>query len=214
MRSLYLRSQYVALVAVPQLLFEYALYGRLTYPPLNIAVYNVLGVGGDSTLYGTEPWWFYLANLSLNFNLAVPLALSWPLLQMLHSFSKSKPSFADELENFVALSPLFFWLVFFSAQPHKEERFLFAVYPLFAVTAGLALDLSLLLLARLASLLLPLRLSRLLAATAGLGVLGVSVGLSLSRTYLIIDGFSGPNLIWRELSSQIATHRRSVSSGS
>ena len=30
--------------------------------PLNIVLYNVLGVGGDSSLYGVEPWWFYLVS--------------------------------------------------------------------------------------------------------------------------------------------------------
>ena len=28
------------------------------------------------------------------------------------------------------ISPLYLWLVFLSTQPHKEERFMFVVYPL------------------------------------------------------------------------------------
>lgn len=51
-------------------------YTRFEIVPLNIVLYNVFG--GDEKgpdLYGTEPWWFYLANLTLNFNLLLPLAL-------------------------------------------------------------------------------------------------------------------------------------------
>lgn len=50
--------------------------------PLNIVLYNVFGGAGKGPdIYGTEPWWFYLANLALNFNVLLPLALlSVPLL--------------------------------------------------------------------------------------------------------------------------------------
>lgn len=45
-------------------------------------MYNVFGGAGKGPdIYGTEPWWFYLANLALNFNILLPLALlSAPLL--------------------------------------------------------------------------------------------------------------------------------------
>lgn len=57
-------------------------YRKLEIVPLNIVLYNVFG-GSDKgpNIYGTEPWWFYLANLSLNFNLLLPISLaSGPLL--------------------------------------------------------------------------------------------------------------------------------------
>lgn len=57
-------------------------YRKLEIVPLNIVLYNVFsGAGRGPNIYGTEPWWFYLANLTLNFNILLPLALaSWPLL--------------------------------------------------------------------------------------------------------------------------------------
>jgi alpha-1,2-mannosyltransferase len=61
-------------------------YRKWTPVPWNIISYNVLRADNDSgpNVYGTEPWWFYLANLSLNFNVAFLLALmSLPLTVLL-----------------------------------------------------------------------------------------------------------------------------------
>jgi alpha-1,2-mannosyltransferase len=55
---------------------DYYAYQKLEVVPLNIVLYNVFsGPGRGPNIYGTEPWWFYLANLTLNFNLLLPLAL-------------------------------------------------------------------------------------------------------------------------------------------
>jgi alpha-1,2-mannosyltransferase len=51
-------------------------YRKLEVVPLNIVLYNVFSAPGRGpTIYGTEPWWFYFANLALNFNVLLPLAL-------------------------------------------------------------------------------------------------------------------------------------------
>ena len=57
-------------------------YKKFEIVPLNIVMYNVFGGSGKGPdIYGTEPWWFYFANLALNFNILFPLALlSAPLL--------------------------------------------------------------------------------------------------------------------------------------
>jgi hypothetical protein len=61
---------------------DYYAYRKFEIVPLNIIIYNVFsGPGKGPNVYGTEPWWFYVANLMLNFNLLLPLALaSAPLL--------------------------------------------------------------------------------------------------------------------------------------
>lgn len=52
-------------------------YGKLSVVPWKIVMYNVFGGEGKGPdIYGTEPWWFYLANLVLNFNLLLPLSLA------------------------------------------------------------------------------------------------------------------------------------------
>jgi alpha-1,2-mannosyltransferase len=74
---------------------DYYAYRKLEVVPLNIVLYNVFsGPGKGPDIYGTEPWWFYLANLSLNFNLLLPLALaSGPtLVRCLHSAIRTDPN--------------------------------------------------------------------------------------------------------------------------
>lgn len=56
---------------------DYFAYRKLEIVPLNIVLYNVFsGPGKGPNIYGTEPWWFYIANLTINFNLLLPLALA------------------------------------------------------------------------------------------------------------------------------------------
>jgi len=57
-------------------------YRKLAIVPANIVLYNVFsGSGKGPNIFGTEPWWFYCANLLLNFNLVFVLSLmSAPLL--------------------------------------------------------------------------------------------------------------------------------------
>ena len=92
----------------------------------NFIKYNVAG-GGESALYGTEPWHFYLVNGFLNFNLMWLLALWYPVTATLQATGiVSKPLNKRLL---MAVAPLYVWLAAISALPHKEERFLYVVYP-------------------------------------------------------------------------------------
>lgn len=62
-----------------------AYYGYGTFSSWNIVAYNVFGSEGRGPeLYGVEPWSFFFKNLALNFNLVFLLALSLPLLLVLH----------------------------------------------------------------------------------------------------------------------------------
>ncbi|EWC46143.1 hypothetical protein DRE_04717 [Drechslerella stenobrocha 248] len=56
--------------------FDSLAYRKIVFVPLSIVLYNVFGgEGRGPDLYGTEPWWYYLANLSLNFNVMAVAAL-------------------------------------------------------------------------------------------------------------------------------------------
>jgi alpha-1,2-mannosyltransferase len=50
--------------------------------PLNIVLYNVFsGHGRGPDIFGTEPWWYYVFNLILYFNVLLVAALcSFPLM--------------------------------------------------------------------------------------------------------------------------------------
>jgi alpha-1,2-mannosyltransferase len=63
-------------------LVDYYYYKKWSVVPLNIVLYNIFsGEEKGPNIYGTEPWWFYLANAFLNFNVVLLAALgSLPML--------------------------------------------------------------------------------------------------------------------------------------
>lgn len=95
---------------------------------LNFVRYNVAG-GGDSALYGVESGSYYLRNGANQLNAVLPLALAgFPLLLLLGRLSGVLQRPQPRL--LLALSPVYVWLAALSLLPHKEERFLYVVYPL------------------------------------------------------------------------------------
>ncbi|CDQ86430.1 unnamed protein product [Oncorhynchus mykiss] len=90
---------------------------------------------------GTEPWPFYFINGFLNFNvvfvlalLSLPLtALMEALLQRFNVQNLGKP-------YWLTLSPMYLWMLVFFTRPHKEERFLFPIYPLICLAGAVALS--------------------------------------------------------------------------
>ncbi|KZV29698.1 Alg9-like mannosyltransferase family isoform 1 [Dorcoceras hygrometricum] len=196
--SLYRRLNYafvsglvtsVTLLAL-SLLVDYFYYKRWTSSVLNLLIYNVIG-GGESHLYGTEGSTFYLRNGFNNFNLCFILALLFIAILPI-----AKKKYAPEL--FVIISPIYLWLAFMSLQPHKEERFLYPIYPLICVAASAVIesfpdffrdkynpnDHSLLVM--IAKTLRPL-------------VLGLILCFSHARTFSIIHGYSAPLEIYKHL---------------
>lgn len=175
---------------VLSLLVDYTYYGRWTSSVLNLLIYNVVG-GGQSHLYGTEGPLYYLRNGFNNFNLCFVLALLFLAILPI-----AKKKYAPDLV--VVVSPLYIWLAFMSVQPHKEERFLYPVYPLVCVAASAVIesfpdlfrdkynpnDNSLLVL--MAKFLRPLVLSLILCA-------------SHARTFSLIHGYSAPLEIYKIL---------------
>uniref|UniRef100_A0A7S4K9Z2 Mannosyltransferase n=1 Tax=Odontella aurita TaxID=265563 RepID=A0A7S4K9Z2_9STRA len=136
---------------------DYAHYGRLLSPTLNIFMYNAAG-GGDE-LYGVEPLSYYVKNLALNFNVvailgagALPalLALRWAGDQLRRggkgdaltsSSSKEETVTATSLRTAAwILAPLYVWLLVVVPRPHKEERFLFPIYPALCLGAAWVAD--------------------------------------------------------------------------
>jgi len=91
-------------------------------------VYNVAG-GGDSALYGIEPAGFYLRNGANQLAAALPLAvLAFPLAAA-WQWLRAMPGRPGP-RVLVAAAPVYLWLGALSMLPHKEERFLYVVYPL------------------------------------------------------------------------------------
>ncbi|KAF0697914.1 Aste57867_11446 [Aphanomyces stellatus] len=114
---------------------NYLFYHKWILPAFNIVLYNVVSSGSE--LYGTEPWHYYLQNLVLNFNVATALALAALPIMLLTPLARQR---AVDVRRAVYLSPLFIWLAIMTVQAHKEERFLFPVYPLLCAAAAYTLS--------------------------------------------------------------------------
>ncbi|CAG00499.1 unnamed protein product, partial [Tetraodon nigroviridis] len=128
------------MLLVPLVAVDSYFYGKLVIAPLNILLYNVFTPHGPD-LYGTEPWHFYFVNGILNFNLVFALALfSLPLTALmetlLHRFNVQNLG----RPYWLTLSPMYLWMLVFFTRPHKEERFLFPIYPLICLCGAVALS--------------------------------------------------------------------------
>lgn len=117
---------------VLSVLVDYYYYKRWTSSVFNLIVYNVLG-GGESHLYGIESPLFYLRNGFNNFNFCFILGLLF-----LAFLPIARRKYAPDL--LIVVSPLYIWLVLMSLQPHKEERFLYPIYPLVCVAASAVIE--------------------------------------------------------------------------
>ncbi|XP_004294070.1 PREDICTED: dol-P-Man:Man(6)GlcNAc(2)-PP-Dol alpha-1,2-mannosyltransferase [Fragaria vesca subsp. vesca] len=171
-------------------LVDHSYYSRWTSSVLNLLVYNVAG-GGESHLYGTEGPLFYLQNGFNNFNFCFVLALLFLVMLPI-----AKKKYSPDL--LIVLSPIYIWLAFMSLQPHKEERFLYPIYPLICVAASAVIesfpdvfrskynphDESALVMAT--KILRPVILSLILCA-------------SHARTFSLINGYSAPIEIYKLL---------------
>ncbi|KAL5640326.1 hypothetical protein ACGC1H_007557 [Rhizoctonia solani] len=139
---------------VPVTLIDTYAYGRLTLTPWNIVRYNIFSSssGRSPNLYGTEPWYFYISNLILNFNILAPLALgSLPALLVTKRFDSKRLGVSrgpvDQTSSpytllAIRLAPFYLWFVTLTLQAHKEERFLYPVYPLVCFNAAVTLYLA------------------------------------------------------------------------
>jgi len=170
-----------AIVALgPQLLVDRVYYGRWTCAVWNIVYYNALSSSTDSTLYGVEPWSFYVKNLLLNLNVFVPLSLLSVPLYLLQALQKKRFSRSKLL---ILVSP-FLWLALMFWLPHKEQRFLYVVYPLLILNGAVAF-----------SILMQSRWMRPIVAL----LLIVCLAMSASRITAQTVNRGAPLHIWRAL---------------
>lgn len=106
---------------------------KLLLVPLNIVLYNVFGGDGEGPeIFGVEDFTYYLLNLTVNFNVIFILGYAGLLLNLFLFDSRYR------WRIFFGVSlPLFTWSLIFGSQPHKEERFLYPIYPFIIFSASL-----------------------------------------------------------------------------
>uniref|UniRef100_A0A0D6R9T7 Mannosyltransferase n=1 Tax=Araucaria cunninghamii TaxID=56994 RepID=A0A0D6R9T7_ARACU len=177
-------------VMVLSILTDYYYYGRWTSSVLNLLVYNVVG-GGESHLYGVEGPLFYLRNGFNNFNFALLLALlSLPVILI----TKKR----GYIPLIIVVSPVYLWLMFMSLQPHKEERFLYPIYPLICLGAAAVLE-------RFPDLVHKFEtvheesLSFVIAKIVRPLLLGFILAVCHSRTNALLYGYSAPMEVYKHM---------------
>lgn len=116
-------------------LVDYYSYGFWAFPTWNIFVYNSQG-GGDE-LYGVEPFSYYVKNLALNFNVVSLLGvMALPVIWVL-KFVKGRRDGDTLWVETLLLLPMYIWMVLIFPRPHKEERFLYPIYPMLSYGAAI-----------------------------------------------------------------------------
>jgi alpha-1,2-mannosyltransferase len=188
------------IIAVPVAYIDSHYYGKFVLSWLNIIAYNVFG-GGGPDLYGTELWSFYFINGFLNFNVVFLLALvSWPLIELKGRLQPQSNTGNNVvlLWRFIVL-PMVIWMGVFFTRPHKEERFLFPIYPLICLSGAISVSLLQDLLMGVVS---HVKLGRgILKLLPALVVLAHGV-LGLSRTLALHYNYQAPLQVYTVINSQ------------
>ncbi|KAF9191520.1 mannosyltransferase [Haplosporangium sp. Z 767] len=214
-------------VLIPIILIDRYYYKKLVIVPLNIVLYNVFGGDVGPDIFGTEPWWFYILNGLLNFNILFLAAfLSIPVLFITYftipEVLPNPPSGTGQLKDplllfTLKLSPLYLWMAIFTAQPHKEERFLFVVYPLVCFNAVMTLFLVQKLVQRaLDRFVTRSKTAAIHKYSTGLVwmVLIASAAVSLSRIVALHEHYSAPIEVYRRAFDLIKVPSHNIIEGS
>lgn len=175
-------------------------YKKFAIVSWNIVKYNIFSSNKGPELYGTEPWHFYIKNLALNFNIWFVLAmLALPLFLMQKIFAPSNQGFQSGLRTIVFVAPFYMWLAIFTAQPHKEERFMYPAYPFLALNASLSFHILLTAFGNSDPKTLVGKIPAKLKLITVAAVLGLSLNVGLARIYGIYSGYSAPLKVYKPL---------------
>ncbi|KAI7907627.1 Alg9-like mannosyltransferase family-domain-containing protein [Cokeromyces recurvatus] len=129
-------------------LMDQMIYRQYTVVAWNIIKYNIFGSEGRGPdLYGTEPWYHYIVNGLLNFNIVFILAIGSAVCVLITAYIDRNripgSTKLDAIWPYVVLGlklvPFYLWFIVFSLQAHKEERFMYVAYPLLALNAAISI---------------------------------------------------------------------------
>jgi len=178
-------------------------YQKLVFVPLRIVLYNVFsGSSRGPDIFGTEPWHFYIRNLLLNFNIWFILAMcAGPMLAFMLAWPYiARQQYVLQLpygRSLVFVTPFYLWLAIFSAQAHKEERFMYPAYPLLCLNAAISLHLMLYHLGNPTSIFskIPAKLKLVFV----IGGVSLAVAIGILRTAATVSAYSAPLQIYKPL---------------
>lgn len=181
---------------VPMIGCDRLFYGKWTFSLWNFIRYNVFG-GGDSALYGVEGPSFYMRNGLNNLNFILPLGLIYPLVALLDLLQVTGNEWRPRV--LIALSPIYVWLAAITALPHKEERFMYVIYPLLCLAAAATLASFRTLTSTILGKLFSRRFARWLSRGATAVVVIAIVLLSVSRSIALVVNYGAPMRLYTQL---------------
>lgn len=165
---------------------------------LNFLLYNVSG-GGKSDLYGVEPPLYYFRNGFNQLQFVLPMACMLPIVFYIYRYVrkdkvKSAAKSTNECSPWMILlvtSPALLWTTAITLLPHKEERFLYVVYPVIILAASAVTVYS----KDILSAILP---RRIIDGSMALLVLASCV-LAVSRTAALVVHYKAPMDVYKAL---------------
>ncbi|PYH48339.1 uncharacterized protein BP01DRAFT_371313 [Aspergillus saccharolyticus JOP 1030-1] len=188
-------------ILVAEVMVDHVFLRKLVIVPWNIVAYNVFGgEGRGPDIFGTEPWTFYVRNLLLNFNIWFVFAMAAaPLLALQVVLPSQTADKQTLLRRLALITPFYMWFAIFTAQPHKEERFMYPAYPFLALNASISVHMVLSYLGssdpkEMAGRLTP---KIKLAAVVSMFVLAISAGFL--RTMGMVTAYSAPLKVFEPL---------------
>lgn len=168
---------------------------------MKIILYNVFGGSNRGpSIFGTEPWDYYSRNLLLNFNLWYLLAVAVaPLLSLQYAFRSHATTKQTLLRIVIFIMPFYVWMAIFTLQPHKEERFMYPVYPFLALNAAIAFHMILTFLGSTNPKELAGKIPVQLKFAAALVTVVLSFNLGLLRIIGTVTAYRAPLQVYRAL---------------
>ena len=143
-----------------------------------------------------------MRNLLLNFNAWFLLALCTGPIIILQFLSR-RPSTTKlpVLRSLVIAMPFYLWLAIFTAQPHKEERFMYPAYPFLCCNAAMTLHTAIYYLGHSKPASLVSRIAASTKATTVAGLVLFMVSLGFLRTIGTVTAYHAPLRIYEPLRS-------------
>lgn len=121
------------------------------------------------------------------------------MLVLDHFVVPAKSKSTLNFPRYLTLSPYYLWLLVFFAQAHKEERFLFPVYPLISLCGAITVDICQRVFYRLLTLFRKLRTASATGAHyldhsmfIATGIIVVSTVMGLSRAFALYRNYHAP----------------------
>ena len=205
---------HATVIQIVVMTIDYFHYGKIVSPTFNIFVYNTRGQGDE--LYGIEPLSYYAKNLFLNLNFVSILGLFALPVVVLKRLLTNCPTTEAFTSKMLVLLPMYVWLAIVAPRPHKEERFLFPIYPMLCAGAGMIVEEVASIIIHLMGQLITSSLNRNDKNKTKQGLLAAAlipiVLVSISRSAALVVNYSAPLKTYAHLHDAViaANHNKPV----